>query len=178
MYIKDNIVSDTIRKLEIIDIDIDNKSDYIALINIIQYLTNGNNYFFNLFREDQSFFEDDELIMYRNFLPSYFEKNGDYVCIERIDNERFKCIGTLPVCCETFDHLIIIWKYYYGLSFFEPNNYLSWNDYKLYKVKSEIDGLNCIMKKSHSLSLLKVMMEITYLLFMKLVNMMIIYMKK
>jgi len=133
-----NIIMITIGDIDFIDPRQCNK-----ILEIIISLTNGNKYFFELNSEDHDFFDDEELNFYRVNIPDFFNKNGTYIIKEYLDEVRYGAIACLPTQSYTYEMIINIWKYYYGVCFFVPSEGVDWttfdNTYR--KVLPELWGV-------------------------------------
>jgi hypothetical protein len=116
------------------------------LINIIKKLTTGEVYFYHFRSEDNFFLNDEELIKYRSKIPMYFKCNGNYQMNNKIDDERFDSIGQLEVNLNTFREIPELWKYFEGMTFFNPSKGLTWEEYRqIYnKLKPEEYGIGII----------------------------------
>lgn len=127
------------------DIDIDNDSIAENLKNIIKKLTKGNEYYFEFFKEN-FFLEDEEVQKYRIEVPEYIKQNGVYSLKKQRGEEHLESIGLLKVTDEIFDQIIKMWKYFEGLSFFNPTNTFKWKEFeKTYdNIKPELFGIGII----------------------------------
>ena len=142
-------LTDNIRMINIRNIDIDDIECVGKLKKIIKKLTNGDKYFFEFNREDGDSFTDEELLKFRKDIPKYFNKYGDYKVKIKLDEERFGSIGNLIINKETYNHIIIFWRYFLGMLFFNPEDGLSWELYNgIYnKIKPEVYGIGIIQNK-------------------------------
>ena len=131
--------------LTIRDIDIDNDSIAEDLKNIIKKLTKGNEYYFEFFKEN-FFLDDEEVQKYRIEVPEYIKQNGVYTLKKKCDEEHLGSIGLLTVTDELFDQIIKMWKYFEGLSFFNPTNTFNWQKFeKIYdNIKPTLYGIGII----------------------------------
>ncbi len=135
-----------INVVKIVDIDVYEANDMEILKTIIKKLTKGERYFFNFRREDTDILNNDEVIRYRDEIPNHFKQNGQYEIKFSIDKTRFGSIGYLPVNEKTFEQIAIMWKYFYGMSFFSPRSSLSWQEYGKYveKKRDEMYGFDIV----------------------------------
>jgi hypothetical protein len=121
-------IKNGINILTIGDIDIDNHSDVDNLKTIIKKFTQGNQYYFEYFRESL-FLEEEEIIKYRTEIPEYINQNGIYTLKRKDGKEHLESVGYLKVTDEIYEQIIKMWNYFEGLSFFNPTNMLNWQEF-------------------------------------------------
>lgn len=126
--LRENIKKD-INMITIRNIDTENENDLDNLKMIIKKLTQGNQYYFEYWREN-FILEEEELIKYRDEVPEYINQNGIYVLKRKADKEHLESIGCLKVTEEIYDQIIKMWNYFEGLSFFNPTPKLSWQEFE------------------------------------------------
>lgn len=127
-------------------IDIDDIDSVEMFKNIIKKLTMGDVYYFHFQREDSFFLTDDEIKKYRKEVPEYLKSNGKYQIKYKIDDERFDSIGFLEINEDTYGQVSVLWKYFEGMTFFNPSKLLNWEEYEeIYnKIKPEEYGIGII----------------------------------
>lgn len=115
---------------------------------ILKILLNGDKFFFEFVSED-FFLTRDELVKYRSEVPQYLKRNGKYEVKFKLDETRFRSIGNLPVNEETYNQILILWKYFETLVFFNPYSTYSWQDFdeKIIRRKAEVPAIDFIEKK-------------------------------
>jgi len=98
------------------------------LKSIIKILTKGDKVYFEFVRED-FFLEEEELVKYRNEVPQYLKLNGQYEVKFELDETRFRSIGYLPITEETYNQILVLWRYFETLVFFNPSSTFSWQNF-------------------------------------------------
>lgn len=143
MKVKHEKITNNIKMLMIMDIDIEDNQDEKKLIMILSKLTRGEKYYFQFRREDDDFLSYEEIIKYRYEIPQYFQI---YEIKELTDERRFDSIGCLTMDKHIYKQIIIFWKYFYGLLFFNPVTSFSWHEYSNIwnKIKPELYGIGII----------------------------------
>lgn len=131
------------------EIDIDDINSAENLKDIIKRLTIGEGYYFHFRRENNFFLTDEEIRKFRNEIPAYLNSNGKYLIKYKIDDERFDSIGFLTVNEDTYLQILVLWKYFEGVTFFSPSKLLTWEKYEeIYdKIKPEEYGIGIIQNK-------------------------------
>lgn len=139
---------DNMNKLTIKDIKTYDDSSMENLKKIIKTLTKGDRFYFEFVRED-FFLEEEELIRYRREVPQYLKENGHYEVKFELDETRFHSIGYLPINEETFNQILVLWKYFETLVFFNPNPSFSWQDFdkKFSREKAEVPVIDFVKNK-------------------------------
>ncbi|MEQ8199283.1 MAG: hypothetical protein ABRQ27_14990, partial [Clostridiaceae bacterium] len=130
-------------------IDIDDSDSAQKLKDIIKRLTIGKVYYFHFQRENNFFLTDAEIQKFRNEIPQYLSSNGKYLIKYKIDDERFDSIGQLWVNEDTYAEILLLWRYFEGVTFFSPNEIFVWGNYeKIYdKIIPEEYGIGIIQNK-------------------------------
>lgn len=139
---------DNLNRLIIRDIKTYDNKSMENLGAIIKMLNMGNSFYFEFVSED-FFLEEGELVRYRREIPKYLKQNGQYEIKFELDETRFRSIGYLPINEETFNEILILWKYFETLVFFNPSNNLSWKDFnnKITRKKPHIPVIDFINNK-------------------------------
>lgn len=144
---RENITKD-IKKLTLMDIDIEDNQDVNKLLMVLEKLTRGDKYYFEFRREDDDFLTDEEIIKYRYEIPEFLQSNGKYEIKGFTDERRFDSVGCLPIDESIYGGIIKFWKYFYALLFFNPAATLGWEEYveACDKIKPQEYGLGIIQK--------------------------------
>lgn len=139
----ENLYKLTIRNIKTYD---DNSME--KLKKVIKILTEGDKFYFEFVRED-FFLEEEELVKYRREVPQYLKKNGRYEVKLELDETRFRSIGFLPTNEETYKQLLVLWKYFETLVFFNPSSTFSWQDFdkKFNRKKPEVPAIDFVKNK-------------------------------
>ena len=118
------------------------------LKSIVKMLAKGDKFYFEFSRED-FFAEDEDLIKYRNQIPEYFKQNGQYIVKYNVSQRQVRSIGYLPINEDTYNEILILWKYFETVVFFIPSSTLSWEDFdkKFIRKKPEVSVIDFIRKK-------------------------------
>lgn len=138
---------DNLNRLSIRDIKTYDDNSMENLKKIIKTLTKGDRFYFEFVRED--FFLEEELVKYRREVPKYLKKNGQYEVKFELDEARFRSIGYLPINEETYNQILVLWKYFETLVFFNPSSSVSWQDFdkKLSRKKTEVPAIDFVKNK-------------------------------
>jgi hypothetical protein len=143
---------DSLYRLIIRDIKTYDDKSMENLKSIIKILTKGDRFYFEFVRED-FFLEEEELVKYRSEVPQYFKENGQYEVKFKLDETRFRSIGYLTINEETYNQILILWKYFETVVFFNPISTFRWQEFdtKINREKPEIPAIDFIRNKyAHS----------------------------
>lgn len=66
---------------------------------------------------------------YRREVPQYLKKNGQYEVKFELDEARFRSIGYLPINEETYNQILVLWKCFETLVFFNLSSSVSCQDF-------------------------------------------------
>ncbi|WP_055666114.1 hypothetical protein [Desnuesiella massiliensis] len=137
-----------LNRLTIRDIKTYDDNSMENLKKIIKILTKGDSFYFEFVREN-FFLEEEELVKYRREVPQYLKENGHYEVKFELDETRFRSIGYLPINEETYNQIIVLWKYFETLVFFNPNSTFSWQDFdkKFNRKKPEVSAIDFVKSK-------------------------------
>lgn len=114
--------------LTITGIETDDDESMKKLKIIIKMLTKKDRLGFEFLRED-FYLDEKELVKYRSEVPQYFKVNGQYEIKFKICEKRFRGIGYLPITEETYNQILVCWKYFEMLVFFNPGSMFSFQDF-------------------------------------------------
>lgn len=86
---------------------------------------------------------------YRREVPQYINENGHYEVKFELDETRFRSIGYLTKNEEIYNQILVLWKYFEALVFFNPSPTFSWEDFneKFDRKKSEITAIDFVKNK-------------------------------
>lgn len=129
----DEEYGDNLKRLIIRDIKTYDDKSMRDLKAIIKMLSNSDKFYFEFVSED-FFLEEEELVKYRSKVPQYLKENGQYEVKFQLDETRFRSIGYLPINEENYNQILVLWKYFETLVFFNPSFGFSFQDFnKKYK---------------------------------------------
>lgn len=139
---------DNLNKLTIRDIKTYDDNSMKNLRKVIKTLTKGGKFYFEFVKEE-FYLEEEELLKYRSKVPQYLKKNGHYEVKFELDETRFRSIGYLLINEETYNQILVLWKYFETLVFFNPSSSFSWQDFdkRFNRKKPEVPAIDFVKNK-------------------------------
>lgn len=89
------------------------------------------------------------MVKYRKDIPKYFNESKDYKIKLKLDETRFRSIGCLEITEEVYDKIIVFWKYFETIVFFNPASTLEWKrfDEAFNRKKAEVQTISLLDNK-------------------------------
>lgn len=139
------------------EIDMDNSRHLNVIINILKLLSEGDRYYFELTNADTFFCPDNLIEHYKNYLPEFLQKNGQYVVKNTKDDTRFQSIARLAINDRTLIEFEHIWRYYDGVLVFNPNALFTWDQFncECFKLKPNFYGIGYINNELANMTFVK-----------------------
>ncbi len=149
-------ITDTINLVTIESVDLSNWDDSTIFKAIFEKLFPINTKLFFSFRREENLTNDDLLKKLRFSIPKFFDQNGEYHILYKLDNSRFDSVATLSMEENTLDLFLDLWSYFYSCNIFIPSKNFDFSNFIDFQHKINFIDQSCINLISNKHSLFEV----------------------